>query len=153
MENCLGDLRDTVRVPYLDDIIVFSATFEEHIKHMRKVLDRLRDHGVKLKSQKCKLFRREVALPGRVFSGGGCKLDPSSVKSVLALEESIPKTVSEVRKLMGFLDYYRRYIRNFSRIAKPIFNLVKAPAESPEEKKKQTSRKDTGQLSPNCPVD
>lgn len=136
-------------MPYLVDIIVFSATLEEHIKHIRKVLGRLRDHGVKLKSQKCKLFKREVAFPGRVVSGGGCKLDPYSIKSVLALKDSIPKTVSEVHKLMGFLNYYPRYIRNFSRIAKPIFNLVKAPAESPEEKKKQTSRKDTGQLSPN----
>ena len=54
---------------------------------------------------------------------------------------------------MGFLNYYRRYIRNFSTIAKPIFDLVKAPAESPGEMKKQKSRKDIGQLSPNCPVD
>ena len=80
-------------------------------------------------------------------------MDPSSIKSVLALKDSTPKTVSEVRKLMGFLNYYRRYISNFSRIAKPIFDLGKAPDESPEEMKKQQSRKDTGELSPNCLVD
>ena len=99
MENCLGDLRDTVCVPYLDDIIVFSATFEEHIEHMRKVLGRLRDHGFKLKPQKCKLFKREVVFLERVVSGGGYKLDPSSIKSVLAPKDSIPKTVS---KTYGF---------------------------------------------------
>ena len=71
MENCLGDLRDTVRVPYLDDIIVFSATFEEHIKHMRKVLGLLRDHGVKLKSQKCiNCYREKLCSLGVWFPEG-----------------------------------------------------------------------------------
>ena len=70
MENYLGDLRDTVRVPYPGDIIVFSATFEEHIENMRKVLGRVRDHGVKMNPQKCKLFKREVVFLGCVVSGG-----------------------------------------------------------------------------------
>ena len=108
MENCLGDLRDTVCIPYLDDIIVFSASFEEHVEHTRKVLRRLREHRVKLKPRKCKLFKKEVVFLGRVVSEEGYKLDSSSIK--LSLKESSPKTVNEVRKLMGFLNYYRRYI-------------------------------------------
>ena len=56
MENCLGDLRDTVCIPYLEDIIIFSASFEEHVEHTRRVLRRLREHEVKLKPRKCKLF-------------------------------------------------------------------------------------------------
>ena len=79
MENYLGDLRDAVCVPYPDDKIVFSATFEEHIEHVNKVLGRLRDHEIKLKPRKCKLFKREVTFLGRVFSGGGYKLGPSSI--------------------------------------------------------------------------
>ena len=110
MENYLGDLRDTVCVPYLDDIIIFSNTFEEHIENTQKVLRRLREHGVKLKPRKCKLFKREVTFLGRVVSEEGYKLDPSSIKPVLALKNSPPKTVNEVRKLMGFLNYYRRYV-------------------------------------------
>ena len=110
MENCLGDLRDTVCVPYLDDIIIFSATFEEHLEHTRKVLRRLREHGVKLKPRKCELFKRKVKFLGRVVSEEGYALDPSSIKTVLALKDSPPKTVNEVRKLMGFLNYYRRYV-------------------------------------------
>ena len=89
MENCLGDLQDTVCVPYLDDIIIFGTTVEEHIENTRKVLRRLREHGVKWKPRKCKLFKREVTFLGRVVSEEGYKLlDPSSIKPVLALIDS-----------------------------------------------------------------
>lgn len=117
MENCPGDLRDTVCVPYRDDIIIFSVTFEEHLEHTRKVLRRLREHGVKLKPRKCELLNRKVKFLGRVVSEEGYTLGPSSIKSVLALKDSPPKTVNEVRKLMGFLNYYRRYVKNFSIIS------------------------------------
>ena len=125
METCLGDLRDDICVPYLDDIIVFSKSFDKHIEHLRKVLQRLKEHGVKLKPKKCTMFKREVLFLGRIVSEEGYKLDPSTVAPILRMKETPPKTVNEVRKLMGFLNYYRRYIENFSRIAKPIYDLVK----------------------------
>ena len=116
MENCLGDLRDTVCIPYLDDIIIFSASFEEHVEHTRNVLRRLREHGVKLKPRKCKLFKKEVVFLGRVVSEEGYKLDPSSIKPVLSLKESSPKTVNEVCKLMGVLkllsSIYKELLKN-----------------------------------------
>ena len=125
IETCLGDLRDDICVPYLDDIIVFSKSFDEHIEHLRKVLQRLKAHGVKLKPKKCTIFKREVLFLGRIVSEEGYKLDPSTVAPIIRMKETPPKTVNEVRKLMGFLNYYRRYIENFSRIAKPIYDLVK----------------------------
>ena len=88
LENCLGDLRDTVCVLYLDDIIIFSTTFEEQIESTRKVLQRLREHGVKLKPRRCILLKKEVTFLGRVVSGEGYKLDPSRIKPVLALRLS-----------------------------------------------------------------
>ena len=71
MERCLGELRDKVAIPYLDDFIVFSRTFKEHIEHLRTVLQKLREHGVKLKLRKCSLFKRKVQFLGRVVSGDG----------------------------------------------------------------------------------
>ena len=104
MERCLGELRDKVAIPYLDDIIVFSRSFKEHVEHLRTVLQRLRKHGVKLKPRKCSLFKREVQFLGRVVSG--------FVRVVEKLKEQIPKTVGEVRQLAGIISYYRRYIKN-----------------------------------------
>ena len=101
---------------YLDGIIIFSTTFEEHIENTRKVLRRLREHGVKLKPRKYKLFKREVTFLGRVVSEEGYKLDPSCTKPGLELKNSPPKTVNEVRKLIGFLNYYRRYVKNFQEL-------------------------------------
>ena len=156
MENCLGDLRDTVCVPYLDDIIIFSTTFEEHIENTRRVLRRLREHGVKLKPRKCKLFKREVTFLARVVSEEGYKRDPSSIKPVLALKDSPPKTVNEVRKLMGFLNYYRRYVKNVSRIAKPIYDLVRMASQPSQEAQQDKTKKGcstNGQLPSRHPVD
>ena len=124
MERCLGDLRDKVAIPYLDDIIVFSRTFEAYGEHLREVLRKLRQHRVKLKSSKCSLFKREVRLLGRIVSGDGYRMDPESVKVVEKLKETLPKIVGEVRQLAGILSYYRRYIRNFAKIAKPIYDLL-----------------------------
>ena len=152
MENCLGD---NVSVPYLDDVIIFSATFEEHIEHLRKVLRRLREHGVKPKTRKCNLFKREVTFLGRVVSEKGYMLDPASVKPLLALKDSPPKTVNEVRKLMGFLNYYHRCVKNFSIIAKPIYDLVKKLEQPPQEAKQdktKRSRSTNGQLPAKHPV-
>ena len=68
MENCLGDLGDEICIPYLDDIIVYSTTFDDHLQQLRKVLRRLRERGAKLKPSKCKLFQRGVVFLGRVLS-------------------------------------------------------------------------------------
>ena len=93
-------------------------------EHLREVLRKLRQHGVKLKPRQCSLFKREVRFLGRIVSGDGYQMDPESVKAVEKLKETLPKTVGEVRQLAGILSYYRRYIRNFAKIAKPIYDLL-----------------------------
>ena len=124
MEGCLERLRDEICTHYLDDVIVYCKSFTEHIKHLRKVLHRLRENGVKLKPGRCKLFRKEVRFLGRVVSADGYKLDPSSIAPVLNLAKNPPKTVGEVCQIIGLLGYYRKYIKDFSCIARPICDLL-----------------------------
>ena len=102
MEHSLGDLRDEICIPYLDDVIVFSESFEDHIEHLRKVLQRLRSHGVKLKPTKCNLFKREVSFLGRIVSKNGYYMDPKATSAIKAWKYTTPRTVGDVRKLMVY---------------------------------------------------
>ena len=124
MEGCLEALRDEICTPYLYDVIVYRKSLTEHIEHLRKVLRRLKENGVKLKPRKRKLFRKEVSFLGRVVSADGYKLDPSSIAPVLNLAKNPPKTVGELRQIIGLLGYYRKSIKDFSHIAKPIYDLL-----------------------------
>ncbi len=124
MEGCLDDVRDKFAVPYLDDVLVFSKTFEEHVNHLQTVLQKLKSKGVKLKPQKCELFRDRVKYLGRVVTSEGYYPDPDSIKVVKALKEQSPKTVGDLRHVLGLLGYYRRYIKDYAKIARPLFNLL-----------------------------
>lgn len=137
MEHCVRGLRDEICIPYIDDVIVFSKSFEEHVEHIRIVLRRLREHGVKLKPRKCKMFKREVTCLGRIVSSEGHRPDPSHIQAVLDLKNSHPSTVGEVRKLLGLLGYHRQYIPNFSSIAKCLFELLRSP-KTPSDRGKNT---------------
>ena len=111
-------------IPYLDDVIVFSKTFTEHVEHLQKVLHRLKSHGVKLKAKKCNLFKNEVSFLGRIISSSGYRMDPKATEAVQKLKGAKPLTVGEVRRIMGLLGVYRRSIENFSKIAKPLYDLL-----------------------------
>ena len=125
MEGCLEGLPDEICIPYLDNIIVFSKSFEEHLDHVKTVLQQLRAHGVKLKAKKCNFFRKEVCYLGRIVSEEGYRIDPKNVYALKSLKETPPKSVGDVRKLLGLLGYYRRYVPDFARLAKPLFDLLK----------------------------
>ena len=140
MENCLHGLRDEICAPYLDDTLVYSADFDEHLSATRKVLQRLRSHGVKLHSKKCMLFFSEVSYLGRVISKDGYKMDPKNVEAVVALKELKPKTLGEVRRLVGLLSVYRRFVPNFSRVAKPLYELLKVTGNNSSKKVGKSSK-------------
>lgn len=154
MEDCLRGLRDVMCQPYLDDNLVHSSNFDDHIEHLRTVLQRYQEHGVKLSPRKCEVLKRKVRFLGRLVSGEGYTMDPAEVAPVLALKEKEPTTVGELRRVMGFLSYYRTYIPNFSRIAQPLYQLLSTSSgQTTREKVRATpSARKKGNLPPNTPI-
>lgn len=106
-----------------------GPTFEGHIEHLRIVLQRYQEHGVKLSLRKCEVLKRKVRFLGRLVSGEGYTMDPVEVAPGQALKEKAPTTVGELRRVMGFLSYYRTYIPHFSRIAQPLYQLLSTPPD------------------------
>lgn len=141
MEGMLDDLRDECCAPYLDDVLCYARSFEEHVGVIKKVLQTLRHHGVKLRPEKCELFRQEVRYVGRLVSANGVRIDPHDLEAVIALKSHRPQTVGEVRRLLGFLGYYRPFIQDFSRVAKPIYGLLQTQPGATKNQHSQRKRK------------
>lgn len=111
---------------YLDDILIFSSTLQEHITHLEFIFSKLREHGLKLKLKKCSFLQTETNYLGFVIDTNGVKPDPKKVESIRTLPA--PTCVREVRSFIGMCSYYRRFIPNFSRIAESIIALTKKNA-------------------------
>ena len=138
MESALEGLTHSCCVVYLDDILVYSKSFDEHLHHIQQVLGRMKTHGIKLKPSKCKVFQKEAKYLGRIVSEEGYRADPDDTAALISLKEKRPSTVGGVRQLLGLIGYYRRYIPDFSRRAKPLYDLLKGP---PTPNNKSTKRK------------
>ena len=108
---------------YLDDILIFSSTVQEHLKHIQTVLEKIREHGLKPKLKKCTFFEEETEYLGFIINNQGVKPDPKNVDAIKTLPH--PTTVKQVRGFIGMCSYYRRFIPNFSEIAEPLLRLTK----------------------------
>ena len=107
MERCMGELNLRDCLIYLDDIIIFSSTFEEHVGRLQAVFERLQEHNLKLKPSKCKLFRSKITYLGHVVSEEGIHTDPKKIDAI----NTWPKSTKDVRRFLGFTRYYRRFIK------------------------------------------
>ncbi|WVZ51898.1 LOW QUALITY PROTEIN: hypothetical protein U9M48_002998 [Paspalum notatum var. saurae] len=116
---------DKFVVVFIDDILIYSKNEKEHEEHLRVVLTRLREHKLYAKFSKCAL--RKWVSWGIFSSKKGVAVDPSKVKDVLNWKQ--PETVTEIRSFLGLAGYYRRFIKDFSKIAKPMTSLTKKNAK------------------------
>jgi hypothetical protein len=114
---------DKFIVVFIDDILIYSKNKEEHAEHLRIVLSRLREHQLYAKFSKCEFWLDEVPFLEHVLSAEGVAVDPGKVKNILDWKP--PTTVHQLRSFLGMAGYYHKFIPNFSKISKPITELLK----------------------------
>ena len=126
MQNCLGELNLTYALIYLDNMIVFSRTEEEHLHHLRVVFSWFLEHGLKLKPSKCHFLQDEIMFLGHEISANGMRPDTANLK---AIAEMAPlKTYTEIRQFTGMTGFFRQFIKGYFKIAKPLNNLLEGDA-------------------------
>lgn len=123
MNTVLAGLIGNTCYVYLDDIIVYSTTLDEHEHKLRKVFDRLREHKLLLQPDKCNFFMPQILFLEHIISEEGVTMDPEKVKAVVSY--SVPGTVKKVKSFLGLIGYYRRFIPQFAAMAKPLNNLTR----------------------------
>ena len=122
MENCLGDLHLNWCIIYLDNIIVYSKTPEEHLERLEAVFKKIGKAGLKLKPNKCEFFKSEITYLGHIVSNKGIATDPKKIRAIQLWPR--PTTVTEVRKFTRLTNYYRKFIHGYAKVARPLHDLV-----------------------------
>jgi hypothetical protein len=122
MNKVFMEYLDKFVVLFIDDILVYSRSEEEHEWHLRLVLQKLRDHKLYAKLSKCEFWLKQVAFLGHVISMSGISMDPSKVQDVLSWKA--PTSVSYIWSFLVLVGYYRRFIEGFSKIRKPMTELL-----------------------------
>ncbi|GFX60862.1 retrovirus-related Pol polyprotein from transposon 17.6 [Trichonephila clavipes] len=124
METVLKGLTFEACLIYLDDVIIGGRTFEEHLQNIRKVLSKLSDANLKLNPSKCKFFQKEVNYLGHIISAEGVRTDPEKVSAVKNWKR--PENLRELRSFLGLCTYYRKFVKGFSNIARPLHKLTES---------------------------
>ena len=122
MDGILGDLKMSCVLVYLDDITVFSRTFQEHLSHLRLVFDCLRTAGLKLKPSKCSFFKTEMEFLGHHVSQSGIAPLPGKVDAIRHMTQ--PTSLRDIQVFLGMVGYYRQFIPHFSELAEPLVRLL-----------------------------
>ena len=123
VHHVLKNLLFKTCIAYVDDIICFSKNMSDHIRHLDQIFKRLNEAGLKLKPSKCHFAAKEVKYLGHIISAKGVKPNPEKVEIVSSFP--VPKTAKEVRSFLGLTNYYKRFILDYSKIAAPLFKLLR----------------------------
>jgi hypothetical protein len=127
INDVLRDFLDEFVCAYMDDLLIFSETLKEHCRHVRLVLERLQQHGLQCDLAKCEFHVEETTFLGLIVSKEGIRMDPSKVATIL--EWQTPRTVKDVQAFLGFANFYRRFIKAYSREVKPLTELTRKNIE------------------------
>jgi len=138
INRALGNLVDTICVVYLDDILIYSRNENQHVGHVKEILRRLREWGLYAKPSKCKFHQKHVEFLGYIVTTDGVIMDPVRVEAINDWPE--PQGFRDVQVFLGFANFYRRFIHNYSQLAAPLNSLI-ATAQSPPDISKKKAKK------------
>ena len=119
MDTVLRGIKEKFVLVYLDDIIIYSKTFSEHLQHIIEVLNRIREANLRLKAEKCHFAATELQFLGHVVGKEGVKPDPEKIDKMVNYPE--PNNLRELRGVLGLFSYYRRFIKDFAQVANPLY--------------------------------
>jgi hypothetical protein len=123
MNKIFEDLIDVYVIVYLDDILIYSKNKEKHTNHVKEVLRRLKENNLSLKLSKCSFYVTTVTYIGIVITPEGVSMEKEKIRAIQ--EWPVPRTVKQVQSFLGFANFYRRFVNDFSRIAKPLTMLTR----------------------------
>jgi hypothetical protein len=123
MHDLFRDYTDLFLVVYLDDLLIYSDNPLQHKQHVKLVLQRLMEHGLAVKPEKCSFHTEQVEFLGYIVTPKGCHMDPTKVQTIL--DWQAPKDIVGVQRFLGFANFYRDFITNYSQIASPLTRLTR----------------------------
>lgn len=144
MQTTMNDLAFQILLIYLNDLLIYSKTFEDHLERLNIVFDRLTEIGLKLNPTKCKVARKSVEYLGYTISGEGIATSRDKIRAVA--DWPTPQTLRELRGALGFFSYYRRFVAGFAKLAQPMNQLVSQILQRDKAKRAKSRNQYLGNL-------
>lgn len=134
MSRILKGLHMRCCVVYLDDVLVFSSSFEQHLKDLSAVIKRITDAGLKIKGSKCEFFQKSAKFLGHVVSDKGIHTNPEYIQAVR--EYPTPQSTKDIERFLGLAGFYRKFIKSYSNVARPLLDLLEGRGKKKSKSKK-----------------